>query len=278
MNRRAVVAIARKDVRAITANLQVWLPILIVPLLLGIGLPLGLVLAFRFGVDKLSPGDAATMLQWAEKLPAGELGAVLTSLTGLDQKLIYLTANYMLAPFFLMIPLMAASVISADSFAGEKERGTLEALLFAPVDVLSLFAGKVLAAFGPAMALSLGTFGLCALALNVAAWPLFHRIFFPQLNWLPLMLLVSPAVALMAVLINVFVSARVATFQAAYQMGGMVVLPVLLLVVGQATGVLVMSGLVVTLVGLVVAAVDLVLLWQVLRHLNRNQLFESQVR
>ena len=30
--------------------------------------------------------------------------------------------------------------------------------------------------------------------------------------------------------------------------------------------------------GAALAAVDLVLLWQVLRHLNRNQLFESQVR
>lgn len=278
MNNRAMLAIARKDIQAITANLQVWLPMLIVPLILGIGLPLGLVLAFRIGAEAMSPGDVQTMLGWADQLPAGELGSMLSTLTGLNQKLVYLSTNYMLAPLFLMIPLMTASVISADSFAGEKERGTLEALLFAPVDMRSLFAGKVLASFIPAVILSVATLLLCAVSVNLAAWPLFHRVFFPQLNWLPLMLLVAPGVSLLAILINVFVSARVATFQAAYQMGGAVVLPVLVLVVGQVTGVLVLSGLVVTLVGLVVAATDFLLLWQVLRHLNRNQLFASQVR
>ncbi|MBP2016804.1 ABC-type Na+ efflux pump permease subunit [Symbiobacterium terraclitae] len=278
MNRRAILAIARKDIQAITANLQVWLPMLIVPLILGIGLPLGLVLAFRFGAESLAPADVQAMLAWLDKLPAGELAAVLSTMTELNQKLIYVSTNYMLAPFFLMIPLMTASVIAADSFAGEKERGTLETLLFAPVDLRSLFTGKVLASLVPAVVISLVTFLLCALSVNLAAWPLFHRVFFPQFNWLPLMLLVIPGVSLLAILINVFISARVATFQAAYQMGGTVVLPVLLLGVGQATGALVLSDLVVTLVGLVVAAIDVLLLWQVLCHMNRNQLFASQVR
>jgi len=250
----------------------------LVPLILGVAVPLGMVLAFRYGAEGLSAADVRTLIGWAERLPAGDLGDALAGLPDLSRRLIYVGANYLLAPFFLMIPLMAASVISADSFAGEKERGTLETLLFAPVDMRSLFTGKVLASFVPAVIVSLVTFLLCAVSVNLAAWPLFHRIFFPQLNWLPLMLLVIPGVALLAILINVFISARVATFQAAYQMGGTVVLPVLLLVVGQATGVLVLSGLVVTLAGLVVAAIDLVLLWQVLRHLDRNQLFASQVR
>ncbi|HEY8345692.1 MAG TPA: ABC transporter permease subunit [Symbiobacteriaceae bacterium] len=278
MNRRAVWAIARKDIQSITGNLQVWLPMLIVPLLLGVGLPLGLVLGFRFGGQSLWTGNTQVILEWADKLAVGELGTVWPTLTRLDQKLIYLSANYLLAPLFLIIPLMTASVISADSFAGEKERGTLETLLFAPVDMWSLFAGKVLAAFVPAVVVSLVTFLLCALSVNLAAWPLFHRIMFPQVNWLPLMLLVIPAVSLLAILANVFISARVATFQAAYQLGGTVVLPILLLVAGQVTGVLVLSAMVVTVVGLVVAAIDVLLLRQVLRHLNRNQLFASQVR
>lgn len=278
MNRRAVVAIARKDVQAITANLQVWLPMLLLPLILGIAVPLGLVLVFRFGADSMSPSDAQAVLGWAEKLPSGAVAAALAELPELSQRLIYVGVNYMLAPFFLLIPLMAASVISADSFAGEKERGTLETLLFAPVDMLSLFIGKVLAAFVPAMALSLATLLLCAAAVNAAAWPLFGRIIFPQVNWIPLVLLVIPAIALLAVLLNVFISARVATFQAAYQLGGMVVLPMLLLVVGQVTGVLVFSVPVVLGVGAVLLLLNGLLLWQLLRRLDRQQLFASQVR
>lgn len=278
MNRRTVLAIARKDIQATTANLQVWLPMLIVPLLLGIGVPVAMVLAFRFGAASISPEDAQVMLDWVDRLPVVELGTVWPTLNEMSQKLIYLSTNYMLAPFFLIIPLMTASVISADSFAGEKERGTLETLLFAPVDMRSLFVGKVMASFVPAVAVSLVTFFLCGLTVNLAAWPLFHRVIFPQLNWLPLMLLVIPGVSLLAILINVFVSARVATFQAAYQISGVVVLPVLLLVVGQVTGVLVLNGWVAILVGLMVAVIDFMLLGKVMRHLNRNQLFESQVR
>jgi len=278
VNRRAVLAVARKDIRAVTANLQVWLPMVLVPLILGVAVPLGMVLAFRYGAEGLSAADVRTLIGWAERLPAGDLGDALAGLPDLSRRLIFVGANYLLAPFFLMIPLMAASVISADSFAGEKERGTLETLLFAPVDMVSLFTGKVLAAFAPAMGLSLATLLLCAAAVNAAAWPLFHRIIFPQPNWIPLVLLVIPAVALLAILLNVFISARVATFQAAYQMGGLVVLPMLLLVAGQATGVLVFSVPVVLAVGLGLWLVDGLLLWLALGRLDRQQLFAGQVR
>lgn len=278
MNRRAVLAIARKDIQAITANLQVWLPMLVVPLILGVVVPVGMVLAFRFGAGAMAPSDVELVIGWVEKLPPGELATVLAGLPELSQRLIYVGANYFLAPFFLLIPLMAASVISADSFAGEKERGTLETLLFAPVDMRSLFAGKVLAPFVPAIGLSLTTLLLCTAAVNAAAWPLFGRLIFPQANWIPLVLLVIPGVALLAILLNVFISARVATFQAAYQLGSMVVLPLLLLVAGQVTGVLVFSLPVVLAVGAGLLLLDGLLLRQVLRRLNRQQLFASQVR
>ena len=45
------------------------------------------------------------------------------------QVMIYIMALYFFAPFFLIIPQMASSVIVSDSFAGEKERKTIEAPL-----------------------------------------------------------------------------------------------------------------------------------------------------
>src|SRR5690606_16747904 len=133
------------------------------------------------------------------------------------------------------------STISADSFAGEKERGTLESLLFSPVSVGDLFLAKVLASFLPATALAWGTFLLTALTITGVAWPAVGRVVFPPPNWLRLLLLVIPLLALATVFVNVFVSARVATFQAAYQRGGVVVLPVLVLVAGNVTGLLFFS-------------------------------------
>lgn len=154
----------------------------------------------------------------------------------------------------------------------------MESLLFTPVDMRSLFTGKVLAALLPAIALSLVTFLLNATVVNLVAWPLFGRIFFPNINWLPLMLLVIPMISLIAVLLNVFISARVSSFQAAYQMGGMVVLPVVLLIFGQVSGALLLDTVVLLIIGLVLGVLNAVLLRLVLRRLDRPTLFESQIR
>jgi len=273
MNKQAIWAIARKDMRAIFANLQVWLPMAIVPLLLGVVMPSVIVgIAARVPMDQA--GDFQKMAQWVGKIPLPGLAGD----AAIEQRVVFLIANYTLAAFFLMIPLMTASVVSADSFAGEKERGTMETLLFAPVDLLSLFTGKVLAAFIPAVGLPLGTFALCGVAVNIAGWNQFGHIFFPQWNWLPLMLLVIPMVSLATIFITVFVSARVATFQAAYQMGGVLVLPVLLIVGGQVSGILMLGTLLTTATGVVLLVVNVLMLRAIMARLDRGRLFEGQIR
>jgi len=195
-----------------------------------------------------------------------------------EQQVAHFVMNYMFAPFFLLIPLMCASVISADSFAGEKERGTLETLLYTPVDIQTMLLGKALAAFIPAIGLSFATLGISALIANIVGWSMFGAVFFPTLHWLPLMVVVIPTLILAAILVNVFVSAKVATFQAAYQIGGITILPILALLVGQVSGVLLLSLPVIFLVGLVLIVIDIILLMIMRRYVNRMWLFESQVR
>ena len=70
-----------------------------------------------------------------------------------------------LLPFFLVVfVLTGGQVVAVDATAGEKEKGTLEALLMAPVPLLHLAMGKTLATV--AMALLSGTSGLLGLALG----------------------------------------------------------------------------------------------------------------
>ena len=70
-----------------------------------------------------------------------------------------------LLPFFLVVfVLSGGQVVAVDATAGEKEKGTLEALLMAPVPLLHLAMGKTLATV--AMALLSGTSGLLGLALG----------------------------------------------------------------------------------------------------------------
>lgn len=277
MQRDAVLALAAKDMRAIRDNVQVWLPMAILPLILGVVLPAvfvgGIVVA---GPDALTKGDPEKLNAWLAQLTKHV--PQVDALPSVAHKMAYLAANYLVAPLFLIVPIMSASVVSADSFVGEKERGTLESLLFTPVDLGSLLLGKALAAFVPAMLLTLGSALLAFVAVNAAGWSLFHGIFFPNAAWIPLLGLVVPALSLFAILLNIFISARVSTFQAAYQLGGVMVLPVVLLAAGQASGAMLMGVGVASLVGVGVLLVDFVLLRLLLARLDRARLFETQVR
>ncbi len=277
MNRRAIIAIARKDIRSITANIQVWLPMFMVPIIFSVLLPI--IVAFS---ARASQGDIVSdmqiILDMLEKLPESSLRRIVGSLRTDQQKIAYIMFNYFMSPFFLMIPLMAASTVSIDSFVGEKERGTLEGLLLASVNMRSIFTAKVLAAFLPAIGVSLVSFVLFGVCANVSAWPLFGKIFFPHINWAPLVLLVMPAVSLFAILINVFISARVSTFQAGYQLGALLVLPLLAVMIGQFTGFMLLDTRILLAIGAILVSVDYALLRIIVRRLDRAWLFESQVR
>jgi ABC-type Na+ efflux pump permease subunit len=77
---------------------------------------------------------------------------------------------YIMAPLFLIIPLMVSSVIAADSFAGEKERKTMEALLYTPTTDRELFVAKLLSGWLAALAVALVGFVLYVIMANAAAW------------------------------------------------------------------------------------------------------------
>ena len=178
----------------------------------------------------------------------------------------------MLAPMFLILPLMVSSVFAADSFAGEKERKTLEALLYTPTTDRELFAAKLLGAWTAAIVVAVLSFVIYAVMVNAAAWHSIQSVFFPNWMWMALVFWVTPAVAGLGLVVMVFASARAQGFQDAYQIGGMVVLPVLLLMVGQISGVMYFSLGVVLLVGLAIWLIDAVLLWFASKSFRRGEL------
>ena len=276
MNKQAVWSIARKDMRGITSNIQIWLPMLILPLILGVILP-GVLVTAAGRADLAAAKESRYIIEMIDNLPPGDLKNLLAGLPSLNHKLVYVLINYMFAPLFLLIPVMASSVIGANSFVGEKERKTLESLLFAPIDLQSLFLGKVLSAFIPAMAVSWCTFILYGVTVNSIAYPMFRSLIFPNWNWLALLVWVIPVLSISIILINVLISAKVKGYQEAYQLGGLVILPVLGLVAGQMTGLLFLNSATLLIIGAAIFAVNLWLFRRVARWNSRNKLFESQV-
>ncbi len=269
MNIRAIRAIARKDLRVISRSKAVLIPLLVVPALLFVIIPA--VSAFFMPVLMNMPGTTfAGIDQFMNRMPAGLLSE-LAGYQGLQRILAYVLI-YMFAPLFLVVPMMTASVIAADSFAGEKERKTLEALLYSPATDRQLLIGKVLAAWVPAVLTGLGGFVLYAVVVNAAGWPIMGRLFFPNWMWVALVLWVAPAVSGMSLGTMVIVSQRVNTFQEAYQLGSSVVVPVLLLLYAQAAGVLYLNIGLILLVGLFFWLVTAVLLWFGTKTFQRGEL------
>lgn len=275
-NRQAIKALVRKDIRAITASIQLWLPMLIVPLIIGVTMPAILIwLASR--VELRSIGNIGFLLDSLDILSSSGQIPELASMATDNHRIVYYLALYMFAPLFLIIPVMASSILTANSFAGEKERKTLEGLLFTPISMDTLFKGKVLAALIPSILLSWITFLIYGIIANILMYPMFGAMMFPNWNWIILVLWVVPSCSLMVILLNVLISAKVRGFQEAYQLGGLIVIPLLALIAGQASGMLLISPVLLLLIGAALLLISLVLLRLVALWNSRQQLAESQI-
>jgi ABC-2 type transport system permease protein len=268
MNWRAIRAIVRKDLKVVFQNKGVSIPLIVVPAILMVLLPAMTALVPLF------EQDLSSSLEEFEAFLEGMPPSLQAELAGYDagQTIVVLILVYFFAPMYLILPLMVASVIAADSFAGEKERKTLEALLHTPTTDRELFLAKLLSAWVPALGVAWGGLILYTLVANAAGWPTMGRLFFPNLMWFILVLWVAPAVAGMGLGVTVLISVRAQGFQDAYQLGAMVVLPILLLVVGQAMGVMYFSTWLVLLLGLVFWVIDAALLWFGGRTFRRSEL------
>lgn len=268
MNWRAIGAIIRKDTTVILRSKAVLLPLILVPVLLQVIIPAGLGASANFIPQGSS--EVEDLVQMLQAMPP----ALQDQLSALNERQLFLTLMlvYMFAPFFLIVPLMVSSVIAADSFVGEKERKTLEALLHSAITNRELLTGKMLTAWLPAVAISWGCFVLYGVIVNAVGWPIMGRLFFPNAMWLVLVFWVAPAVSGLGLSITVLISSRVKTFQEAYQMGGMVVLPVVALMIGQVAGVLYLSAGFAFVLGLGVWLLDAALLWFGARTFRRENL------
>ncbi|QOS77462.1 ABC transporter permease subunit [Paenibacillus sp. JNUCC31] len=275
-NRQAIRALVRKDIQAITASVQLWLPMLIVPLIIGIIMP-AVLLWTASRMELRSLGNMSFLLDTLDTLTHSGQIPRLVSMPTDNHRIVYYLGLYMFAPLFLIIPVMASSILTANSFAGEKERKTLEGLLFTPMSMETLFKGKVLAALIPSLLLSWTTFIIYGIIANILMYPMFGKWMFPNLNWIILVLWVVPACSLVVILFNVLISAKVRGFQEAYQLGGLVVIPLLALIAGQASGMLLISPFMLLLIGAVLLLISFALLRLVTLWNSRQQLAESQI-
>ena len=218
------------------------------------------VLPFGFTMLSVATLVATTTLP-PEAIGSGNLPeAIAATCGGLDDaQCVQLYLGRAFLVMYLMLPLMLPTGIAAHSIVGEKVARTLEPVLATPVSTTELLAAKVLAAVIPACIATWSGFAVYAAAV-LATMPraVVAMLFTP--SWLAVVFGLAPLLSILGVAIATIVSSRSTDPRTAEQISGLLVLPAVLVLVGQIAGLLVMTPGVVGVVGVVIGIVDIALL------------------
>lgn len=225
--KKEFIAIIKKDLCSITANRRIFFTLFVVPLVLTVFLPTVFILVFHFAPTEISDFQKILKL-----IPIAEQSE------NFESNMMGLILNYILPIYFLIIPIMAASIMAASSFVGEKEKHTLETLLYSPLSLKYIFHSKVMASFLLSMIVSITSFITMLFVLESEMFLIAESFLIPDVKWLIIMLLVSPAISMIAITLIVRLSAKAQSVEDAQQGAVFLFLPVILLVIGQFTGVL----------------------------------------
>lgn len=258
----AMYALIKKDFRGVASNRRLFSALLIVPLVLTIILPSIFLVTIHFVPDHPDFANLLSLLPEAAGMESLEL--TLSSMI----------LNYILPVFFMMIPIMTASIMAASAFVGEKERHTLETLLYCPLTLKQIFQAKVWASFLLSMVVSLISFTAMLLVMETELFFLMGKLILPSINWLVVMLLLSPAISLIAVTLIVRGSAKAQSVEESQQSAVFLILPLILLIAGQFTGVLLMNVWILLGLGIVCVALAWILLQKSMGRFTYEKLLQ----
>jgi ABC-2 type transport system permease protein len=171
--------------------------------------------------------------------------------------------------FFLLMPAYIPLSIATFSIIGEKRARSLEPVLATPIRTSELLAGKAVGALVPGVLAGWVTYVMFVLLASLVYGPaLFGVVTDP--SWLTGVFVLGPAVGLSSVVAGVIVSARANDPRVAQQIGGIVIVPIIALVLLQATGTLLVGPLGYTVLAVIVLIVSLVGLHAGVRLFDRE--------
>lgn len=241
-------AIVKKDVQGIVANKRYFYMLLLLPLLFSVILPSVFVL-----IALLTPTSSNDFQQLLTMLPdqsQGDLGIVI----------VQTIFNSVLPMFFLMIPIMTATVMAASSFVGEKEKNTLETLFYSPLSVKQIFQAKVYSSFVVSFGITLISFVIMLVVVQLEVFLLRSTLLSLSISWAYILLLLVPAITLVSITLIVKGSAKSQTMEEAQQRSVFLIMPLVLFMVGQFTGLFLISSWALLIAGVVLFGAAIALL------------------
>ena len=189
-------------------------------------------------------------------------------LVGGDCMLYYIVTQFIL--LFMMVPVIVPMTIASYSIVGEKTTRTLEPLLATPVTTVEILVGKGLAGVIPAVLTTwIGYLVYAAGAhIMVSNSAVVSKLFDPL--WMLAIFLVGPLLSLMGVSISVMISSRVNDPRVAEQISGIFVLPVVGLLIGQMTGIILVNETFILWMAAILVLLDSVLFYFAVQIFQRE--------
>ena len=243
MRFRIVCTILRREWLETSRNRLLVATILVPPLILTVA-PIALagVVGKRSLPDQLAALVLAQRPEWASFTPSELAGAF-----AVQQFLV----------FFLLMPAYIPLAIATFSIIGEKQARSLEPVLAAPIRTVELLAGKVIAALVPGVLAGWLTYLVfVGLASFVYGPALFSVVTDP--SWLMGVFVLGPAVGLSSVVAGVIVSSRVSDPRVAQQIGGIIIVPIIAVILLQATGTVLVGATGYLVLAVIVTIVSLI--------------------
>ena len=170
---------------------------------------------------------------------------------------------------FMILPVSIPVSIAAYSVVGEKTTHSLEPLLATPITTVELLVGKMVAAVAPAVAATWGAYLIYIVVIGRMVPPVvYERVLDPL--WLTAIFLVSPLLTILSVCAAMMISSRVSDPRTAEQLSAVVILPLILLVVGQSAGLLLIDRTLVILAAVVIFIIDILLVFLTIKLFERE--------
>ena len=193
-----------------------------------------------------------------------------SGLSGSDCFQVFMVSEFMM--LFMLVPVAIPVTIAAYSIVGEKTTHSLEPLLATPITTVELLVGKCLAAVIPAILATYGAFGIFAAGswIIVANKMLLTALL--DTRWLIAIFIVGPLLAVLAVAFSLMVSSRVNDPRVAEQISMIIILPVLGGFFGQVAGLFVLNKEIISIVAIVMLAVDVLMVYLATRVFQREQI------
>jgi len=234
-----VKAIVKKDLREMFKSKYILSAVIGMPILFAIFIPLSTL----YPLVAINPSD----FEGEEELPvffSDLMSQVVPNWddAGAHGQLLILMA-YLMFIMVLLIPIILPAVTASETIVGEKERKTMEALLASPISETELVTGKILSSFIPSVlgtAFAALTYGIIT---NILIYPYVNALLFLDILSIVFLFAIAPLLSILSVELMILISSRVTSVRDAYQLGSLVVLPLIMIVIGLVVTYLLISVL-----------------------------------